>query len=71
LADLGCGPRRSTAAPSALTCTGKGARAAGETEERLYSLAAWRESPLYTEGERAAPTLCEAMTPITDGHVAR
>lgn len=48
----------------------KDARAAGETEERLYSLAAWRESPLYTERERAALALCEAMTLITDGHVA-
>src|SRR5690349_24266983 len=47
----------------------KDARAAGESEERLYSLAAWRESPLYEERERAALDLCEAMTLVADGHV--
>ncbi|HEU4973700.1 MAG TPA: carboxymuconolactone decarboxylase family protein [Baekduia sp.] len=47
----------------------KDARAAGESEERLYSLDAWRESPLYDERERAALELCEAMTLVTDGHV--
>jgi AhpD family alkylhydroperoxidase len=47
----------------------KDARAAGETEDRLYSLDAWRESPLYDEREQAALELCEAMTLITDGHV--
>jgi AhpD family alkylhydroperoxidase len=47
----------------------KEARAQGETEERLYSLDAWRESPLYEEHERAALELCEAMTLIGDGHV--
>jgi AhpD family alkylhydroperoxidase len=48
---------------------GKDARAAGESEERLYSLDAWRESPLYSERERAALGLCEAVTLVTDGHV--
>jgi AhpD family alkylhydroperoxidase len=47
----------------------KDARAGGETEERLYSLAAWRESPLYSERERAALALCEAMTLISSSHV--
>ena len=47
----------------------KDARAGGESEERLYSLAAWRESPLYEERERAALDLCEAMTLVADGHV--
>lgn len=47
----------------------KDARAGGETEDRLYSLDAWRESPLYSERERAALTLCEAMTLVADGHV--
>jgi len=42
----------------------KDARAAGETEERLYMLGAWRESALYSERERAALALCEAMTEI-------
>ena len=42
----------------------KDARAAGEPEERLYMLGAWRESPLYGERERAALELCEAMTEI-------
>ncbi|HEU4656161.1 MAG TPA: carboxymuconolactone decarboxylase family protein [Capillimicrobium sp.] len=47
----------------------KDARAAGESEERLYLLDAWRESPGYSERERAALELCEAMTLLTDGHV--
>jgi AhpD family alkylhydroperoxidase len=47
----------------------KDARAAGETEERLYSLDAWRESPLYNDRERAALELCEAMTLVAAGHV--
>ena len=42
----------------------KDARAAGESEERLYMLSAWRESPLYSDRERAALELCEAMTQI-------
>jgi AhpD family alkylhydroperoxidase len=47
----------------------KDARARGESEERLYSLTAWEESPLYDERERAALALCDAMTLISDGHV--
>jgi AhpD family alkylhydroperoxidase len=47
----------------------KDARAAGESEERLYSLDAWRESPLYDDRERAALELCEAVTLIAEGHV--
>src|SRR3954463_10223420 len=47
----------------------KDARATGESEERLYSLDAWRQSPLYDERERAALELCEAMTLVTGGHV--
>jgi AhpD family alkylhydroperoxidase len=47
----------------------KEARAQGETEERLYALDTWRESPLYEDRERAALELCEAMTLIGDGHV--
>jgi len=47
----------------------KDARAAGETEERLYMLSAWRESPLYDSREQAALELCEAMTQIAGTHV--
>lgn len=47
----------------------KDARAAGESEQRLYSLDAWRETPYYTERERAALAWAEAVTRITDGHV--
>lgn len=47
----------------------KDARASGESEERLYSLIAWRESPLYSEREQAALALCEAVTLISDSHV--
>jgi AhpD family alkylhydroperoxidase len=48
----------------------KDARAAGETEERLYMLPAWREATVYTDAERAALDLTEAITLIADGHVA-
>jgi AhpD family alkylhydroperoxidase len=47
----------------------KDARAAGESEERLSILPAWRESALFDERERAALALCEAITSIADGHV--
>ena len=47
----------------------KDARAAGETEQRLYLLNAWRETPLYTERERAALEWTEAVTRVGDGHV--
>ncbi|MBS0192214.1 MAG: carboxymuconolactone decarboxylase family protein [Phycisphaerales bacterium] len=46
----------------------KDAKAAGETEERLYMLNAWRESPLYSDRERAAMAWVEAVTNITVGH---
>jgi AhpD family alkylhydroperoxidase len=48
----------------------KDARAAGETEQRLYLLSAWREAPLYTARERAALALTEAVTLVADGHVS-
>jgi AhpD family alkylhydroperoxidase len=44
------------------------ARAHGETEERLYLLDAWRESPLYTERERAALAWTESLTLISQTH---
>ncbi len=47
----------------------KDARAAGETEQRLYLLDAWREAPLYSERERAALAWTEAVTLVADGHV--
>jgi AhpD family alkylhydroperoxidase len=46
----------------------KDARAAGESEQRLYGLDAWRETPYYTERERAALAWTEALTLIRDGH---
>jgi AhpD family alkylhydroperoxidase len=42
------------------------ARAHGETEERLYLLNAWRESPLYSDRERAALAWTEALTRIAE-----
>src|SRR4051794_37846305 len=48
----------------------KDLRAIGETEQRLYSLDAWRECPFYSERERAALEWTEAVTLITSGHVA-
>jgi len=47
----------------------KDARAAGESEERLYMLPAWREATVYTEAERAALALTEAVTLIAGTHV--
>src|SRR5438552_8930805 len=47
----------------------KDARAAGESEQRIYLLSAWREAPFYNERERAALEWTEAMTLITDNHV--
>lgn len=47
----------------------KDARAHGESEQRLYALCAWRETPFYTERERAALAWTEAVTLVTEGHV--
>ena len=44
------------------------ARKAGESEQRLYLLNAWRESPLYTDRERAALAWTEALTLISETH---
>jgi AhpD family alkylhydroperoxidase len=44
-------------------------RALGETEQRLYGLDAWEESPYYTERERAAFLWAEAVTNVHEGHV--
>jgi AhpD family alkylhydroperoxidase len=46
----------------------KDLRAAGEGEQRLYSLDAWRECAYYTDRERAALEWTEAVTRIADGH---
>jgi AhpD family alkylhydroperoxidase len=45
------------------------AREAGETEQRLYLLDAWRESPFYTDRERAALEWTESLTLISENHV--
>ncbi|NRQ35507.1 carboxymuconolactone decarboxylase family protein [Nonomuraea sp. NN258] len=42
------------------------AKRAGESDERLWSVAAWRESPYYTDEERAALALAEAATRLSD-----
>ena len=47
----------------------KDARANGETEQRIYELDAWRETPFYTDREMAALAWTEALTNIKDGHV--
>ena len=46
----------------------KDARAAGETEQRLYALSAWRETPFFTDRERAALEWTETITCIADTH---
>ena len=47
----------------------KDLRAAGDTEQRLCSLDAWRECPYYTDRERAALAWTESVTLLRDGHV--
>ena len=47
----------------------KDARARGETEQRIYALNAWRETPFYTDRERAALEWTEAVTLISETHV--
>lgn len=46
----------------------KDARAEGESEQRLFALDAWRETPFFTERERAALAWTEALTLIREGH---
>ena len=50
-------------------CVDSGARSArknGETEERLFAVAAWRETPYFTDAERSALALAEAATRLSD-----
>ncbi len=47
----------------------KDARAAGETEQRLYELNAWRETPFYSDRERAALAWTESLTLVSETHV--
>lgn len=47
----------------------KDARAAGESEQRLYLLDAWREAPMYSARERAALEWTEAVTQVSEDHV--
>ena len=47
----------------------KDARAAGETEQRIYALPAWRETPFFTTRERAALAFTESVTLMAQSHV--
>jgi AhpD family alkylhydroperoxidase len=47
----------------------KDARAGGETEQRIYALSAWRETPFFTDRERAALEWTEALTRVAETHV--
>lgn len=47
----------------------KDMRVAGESEQRLYVLDAWRDAPFYSEREQAALAWAEAVTLLTEGHV--
>ncbi|MGX1030897.1 carboxymuconolactone decarboxylase family protein [Streptomyces sp. SAI-097] len=44
-----------------------GSKKAGETDERLHNVAAWRDAPFYSDAERAALALAEAATRLQDG----
>src|SRR5437867_7916813 len=48
----------------------KDARRAGETEQRIYALNAWRETPFFTDRERAALEWTETLTKLTESHVS-
>src|SRR5687767_12262226 len=48
----------------------KDLRVLGETEQRLYVLDAWRETPFFSDRERAALAWAEAVTKVTTGHVS-
>ena len=48
----------------------KDARALGETEQRIYALSGWRETPFFSERERAALEWTEAVTLVSSSHVA-
>jgi AhpD family alkylhydroperoxidase len=47
----------------------KDARQAGETEQRIYALSAWRETPFFSDRERAALEWTEALTLLAETHV--
>jgi AhpD family alkylhydroperoxidase len=47
----------------------KDARVAGETEQRIYALPVWQETPFFTDRERAALALTESVTLMTQTHV--
>ena len=47
----------------------KDARAGGETEQRLYTLSAWQETPFFSDRERAALAWTEAVTRVADTHI--
>jgi AhpD family alkylhydroperoxidase len=47
----------------------KDARVGGETEQRLYTLSAWQETPFFSDRERAALAWTEAVTRVADTHV--
>ena len=47
----------------------KDARAIGETEQRIYALSAWRDTPFFTDRERAALAFTETVTLLADTHV--
>jgi len=47
----------------------KEARAAGETEQRIYALSAWHETPFFSDRERAALEWAETVTLVADTHV--
>ena len=51
-----------------LNMHGKDARKHGETEQRLYVLSGWRDSPLYTPAERAALGWTETLTRVAETH---
>ena len=56
--------------PSVLTCIPKMPDYTVETEQRIYALSAWRETPFFTAEERAVLTFTEAVTMISTDHIS-
>src|SRR6266568_672217 len=61
-----CARARSMAVGSRVDSGARSAKKAGETDERLFAVAAWREAPYFTDAERAALALTEAVTRLSD-----
>ena len=66
LAWCSCAPAKSMDVACAWICNAQFMKKAGETDERLFAVAAWRDTPYFNDAERSALALTEAMTRLSD-----